>query len=113
MKLMPILAVVLSGCGAGYMSSSDAERLAFTTFEPTQSDQFKFVALTYYDSTPPEGRQSENSEQEAVRIVWLEKYLSLNSMCVGGYEIDRRTASLKVDSNYTQHQIFYYGHCVK
>ncbi len=112
-KFLPVFVLLLSGCGAGYMSGSNIERMAFTAFEPLSSNQFKFNALTYYDTTPPEVRQSKKSEQETVRIAWLDKYLSQNKMCDKGYKIDRRTSSLNIDAHFTQHQIFYYGHCVE
>ena len=93
------------------MSSSNVERMAFTTFEIVKDSEFKFTAKTYFYGTEIPSRETEKSDQETVRTAWLEKYLELNSMCLNGYEITERRVVLLMKSLGTTHQIFYLGRC--
>ena len=95
--IIAVLVAILAACAS-------ADRRAYTDFR-FSGESFEMRALAASDY--PEG----DTRAEAIRIDWLERYLSLNGLCPNGYTITNRTAVRIGSFIGDSHDIFYEGRC--
>ena len=90
------LIVLLNGCGESY------DRIRRTEFVSTDGRGFRFKAVG-----------GDSQDEEASRRRQLDEWLKINSMCAGGYRIEKRTPIVKNVSVFGDnfYDIWYEGRC--
>ena len=84
---------------------------ACASAERRSNSDFRFSGESFeMRAGAPRGLEGD-ARAEAIRIDWLEHYLSLNGLCPNGYTITNRTAVLISDFLGESHNIFYEGRC--